>query len=127
MTGPKPTMFRAETAPPPPGPPTSGMDRHQLADRERAWIGWVRTDPGFAGGWHHHGDRESWIYQIRGEMTVEFGARGAESFTAHPGDVIVVPPHAVHREITPGDSAEAIVVRIGTGPQNFNVDGPDEP
>ena len=124
MAAPKPMMFRADSAPPPTGPPTAGMERHQLVEREGTWIGWVRTDPGFAGGWHHHADRESWIYQIAGEMTVEFGAGGAESFTARPGDVIVVPPRAIHREITPGESAEALVIRIGTGPQNVNVDGP---
>src|SRR4026209_2223458 len=118
-------MFRADAAPPPPGPPTSGMDRHQLVEREGTWIGWVRTDAGFAGGWHHHADRESWIYQIKGEMTIEFGPGGAESLTARPGDVIVVPPRAIHREITPRESAEALVARIRTGPPHVNADGPE--
>jgi hypothetical protein len=32
----------------------------------------------------------------------------------------------VHRETTgPGEGATAFLVRLGTGPQNVNVDGPD--
>ena len=41
-----------------PGPPT-GMDRRQLVDVGDRWVGWVRTTPGMAGGWHHQGDRDT--------------------------------------------------------------------
>jgi len=125
MTATRPAVFRADELPVPPGPATSGMDRRQIVDTESAWIGWVRTDRGFAGGWHHHADRDSYIYVIKGELTMEYGAAGGDSLTARAGEVIVNPAHMIHREVTPGDSVEAIVIRLGTGPLNVNVDGPD--
>lgn len=102
------------------------MDRREIVEQDGTWIGWVQTDAGFAGGWHHHGDRDSFIYMISGDMTLEFGSGGGDSLVAGPGDVVVVPQRTIHREITPGSSARAIVVRIGPGPQNFNVDGPED-
>jgi hypothetical protein len=57
---------------------------------------------------------------------MEYGSSGAESLVGRAGDVIVNPARMVHREVTLGDSVEAIVIRIGTGPLNVNVDGPDE-
>jgi uncharacterized RmlC-like cupin family protein len=110
----------------PPGPPTAGMYRRQLMDREDHWLGWVRTDAGLAGGWHHHGDRDSYVYVLRGGVRIEFGPGGREHVTAIAGDLIFNPAGLVHREITEaGDPAELFVVRIGTGPLNVNVDGPD--
>ncbi|HEX5827774.1 MAG TPA: hypothetical protein VFY23_09660 [Candidatus Limnocylindrales bacterium] len=45
---------------------------------------------------------------------------------ASAGDFIFNPARMVHREITaPGEQAEFFVVRVGSGPQNVNVDGPD--
>lgn len=120
------TVFRASEAPVPPGPATPGMDRREIVQQDGTWIGWVQTDAGFAGGWHHHGDRDSFIYIISGDMTLEFGPGGGDSLVARPGDVVLVPPRTIHREITPGRSARAIVVRIGSGPQNVNVDGPED-
>jgi quercetin dioxygenase-like cupin family protein len=121
----KPQVFRAADQPPPPGPPTPGMDRREIVNRDETWIGWVETAPGFAGGWHHHGERASYIYVIRGELRMEYGPGGGEAVTGRAGDVIVNPPHVVHREITPGESIQAIVIRVGPGPLNVNVDGPD--
>jgi uncharacterized RmlC-like cupin family protein len=102
------------------------MDRRQLLEHEDRWLGWVRTDAGVAGGWHHHGDRDSYIYMLRGSITIEYGPGGREAVTVEAGDLIFNPPRMVHREITaPGELAELFVVRVGMGPQNFNVDGPD--
>lgn len=101
------------------------MERRQLFVGQDTWVGWVRTEPG-AGGWHHHGDHDTYIYLIRGTMTIDYGAGGNESVTAHAGDVIFNPRSMVHREVTEGsEQAECFVVRRGSGPQNFNVDGPD--
>lgn len=109
-----------------PGPATPGMDRRQLLDREDCWVGCVRTDAGLAGGWHHHGDRDSYIYILRGEITIEYGGGGRDHVTAVAGDFIFNPGRMIHREITgPGEPAEMFVVRVGTGPQNVNVDVPD--
>jgi uncharacterized RmlC-like cupin family protein len=102
------------------------MDRRQLLDHGDRWVGWVGTDAGLAGGWHHHGDRDSYIYVLRGAVTIEYGPAGREHVTAVAGDLIFNPARMVHREITaPDEAAEFFVVRIGTGPQNVNVDGPD--
>lgn len=111
---------------PAPGPATAGMDRRQLLDHEDRWIGWVRTDAGIAGGWHHHGDRDSYVYILRGAVTIEYGPGGRDRIMATAGDLIFNPRGLVHREITgPGEPAELLVVRIGPGPLNINVDGPD--
>jgi mannose-6-phosphate isomerase-like protein (cupin superfamily) len=109
-----------------PGPPTPGMDRRQLLDQDDRWAGWVRTDPGVAGGWHYHGDRDTYFFMIGGSLTVEFGPAGTQSVKAFAGDLGFVPAGVVHRETTgPEGPAEAFLLRIGTGPQNVNVDGPD--
>ncbi len=122
----RPIVVRSGEGVPPPGPPTAGMDRRQLFEHEGCWVGWVRTEPGMSGGWHHHGDRDSYIYVLRGTMTIEYGPGGRDRVTAAPGDFIFNPARMVHREITaPDGPAEFVVVRVGSGPQNVNVDGPD--
>lgn len=109
-----------------PGPSTPGMERRTLVERPNAWAGWVRTDAGVAGGWHHHGAHDSYIYVLRGSLTIDFGADGRESIVAGPGDVVFNPAGAVHRETTGADQdAEAFVVRVGDGPHLVNVEGPD--
>ena len=122
----RPTVIRPKEAALAPGPSTAGMDRRQLIDELDRWIGWVSTTPGMAGGWHHHGDRETYVFMASGSVTVEFGPGGREQMTMSAGDCSYVPPRTVHREITGDDApAEAYVVRLGTGPQNVNVDGPE--
>jgi len=122
----RPIVLRSAEAPPPPGPATPGMERREiLVDGDR-WIGWVKTDAGMAGGWHHHAERDSYVYVIRGSVDVEFGPGGHERVTGNPGDVIVNPGGVVHREVTgPEGPAELLVVRVGPGPLTVNVDGPD--
>ena len=122
----RPIVIRGPGVAPPVGPPTPGMDRRELLDHDDRWLGWVKTDPGVAGGWHHHGDRDSYVYVLRGRVIVEFGSRGRERMTGSAGDLIFNPHRMVHREITGADGpAELLVVRIGTGPLNVNVDGPE--
>ena len=122
----RPMVIRSRDVPPPPGPPTPGMDRRQLLDDGDRWIGWVQTDAGVAGGWHHHGARDSFVYVISGSVDVEFGPGGRECVTAGPGDVVVNPRDVIHREVTgPEGPAELFVVRVGPGPLTVNVEGPD--
>ncbi len=122
----RPMVVRPGEGVQPAGLPTPGMDRRQLLDHEDCWVGWVRTDAGLAGGWHHHGARDSYIYVLRGTVTIEYGLAGLERVTAVAGDFIFNPARMVHREITaPDEPADLFVVRVGTGPQNVNVDGPD--
>jgi uncharacterized RmlC-like cupin family protein len=122
----RPTVLRADAAPVPPGPPTPGMDRRELMGDDAVWAGWVRTEADLAGGWHHHGDRDSYIYMLRGTVVIEFGPGGRERVDANAGDFVFNPARMVHREVTGGgEPAELFVVRVGSGPQNVNVDGPD--
>ena len=108
------------------GPPTAGMERRTLVERPDAWAGWVRTDAGVAGGWHHHGDHDSYIYVLRGSLTIDFGPGVRESIAAGAGDFVFNPAGLVHRETTSADGdAEVFVVRVGDGPHLVNVEGPD--
>jgi mannose-6-phosphate isomerase-like protein (cupin superfamily) len=122
----RPVIVHAAEAAPAPGPVTPGMDRRQLLDDEDRWVGWVLTAAGMAGGWHHHGERDSYIFVLRGTVTVEYGPGGRERVIARPGDFVFNPGGMVHREITgPEEPAELFVVRVGTGPQTVNTDGPE--
>lgn len=126
MEGSRPVVVRPAEIPPAPGAATPGMERRPLFDEDDRWVGWVRSEAGLAGGWHHHGDRDSFIYVIRGGVTIEYGPGGRDAVRADAGDFILNPARMVHREITdPGAPAEFFVVRVGLGPQNVNVDGPD--
>jgi uncharacterized RmlC-like cupin family protein len=79
-------------------------------------------------GWHHHAANETFVYVIRGSITVEFGSGGVESIEAHAGDFFHVPAQTIHRETTGQDAdLEAFVLRIGREPEYVDVDGPDGP
>ena len=80
-----PSIIRAAEAAPSPGPPTPGMDRRQLLEHDDRWFGWVRTDAGTDGGWHHHGDRDSYVYVLRGAVRIDFGPGGREHVEAARG------------------------------------------
>ena len=125
MDRPQAILVRTSEAPVAPGPPTSGMDRRELLSREGAWAGWLRTEPGIAGGWHHHGERDSYIFVARGAIAIEFGPGGRQRIEAGAGDFIFNPAGMIHREVTGEASVEAFVVRVGTGTLNVNVEGPE--
>ena len=119
-------LVRATDAPPPPGAATPGMDRRLLAEDDDRWIGWVRVEPGVASGWHHHADRDTYIFVVAGTMRIESGPGGAEAVEGTPGDFIFVPRQTIHREVVTSDGpADGFVVRIGPGPQVVNVEGPE--
>ena len=106
--------------------PTPGMRRQLAFEAPGLWAGLVRTEPGGASGWHHHGDHETSLYVVEGSMRLEFGAGGAERLDAGPGSFLHVPAHTVHRESNPGETTStAIIARAGTGVPTVNVDGPD--
>jgi uncharacterized RmlC-like cupin family protein len=107
------------------GHPTPGLVREQAVQTEGTWAGLVRTEPGMASGWHHHGEYESTIYVLTGSLRMEFGSGGEETFDAGPDDFVYVGKHVVHRESNPSDElATFIVVRSGEGEAVINVDGP---
>jgi uncharacterized RmlC-like cupin family protein len=102
------------------------MDRQQAFAGDDLWAGLVRTESGMVSGWHHHGEYESVIYVLTGALKMEFGPGGSEVVEAHPGDFVLVPRGAVHRESNPSARpADIVVVRTGRGESIYNVAGPD--
>jgi uncharacterized RmlC-like cupin family protein len=56
---------------------------------------------------------------------MESGPGGRDVVEAGPGDFLLVPPGAIHREGNPADEdGTVIVVRSGSGPPVTNVEGP---
>jgi uncharacterized RmlC-like cupin family protein len=105
--------------------PTPGKTREEALSVDGLWSGLVRTEPGVASGWHHHGDHDTSVYVVEGHVRIEFGPDGAQSAEAGPGDFVHIPKHLVHREVNAGTTAsEEIITRSGTGPLTVNVDGP---
>jgi uncharacterized RmlC-like cupin family protein len=104
---------------------TPGMLREQAVATEGMWSGLVRTEAGMSSGWHHHGDYETTIFVVSGELKMESGPGGSVGVTAGTGDFVYVPPHTVHRESNPGATeSHLVVVRSGRGEAVINVDGP---
>lgn len=108
-----------------PADPTPGKVREEAIAVEGLWSGLVRTEPGVASGWHHHGDHDTSVYVIQGSVRIEFGPGGSRSADAGPGDFVHIPRHLVHREVNVGSTpSQEIITRSGTGPVTVNVDGP---
>ena len=106
----RPIVIRLDEAAPPSGTPTAGMDRRQLFEDRDRWVGWLRTEPGVAGGWHHHGRRDTYIYSCAGDHH-----RVRPRATTRDGTAWTLfnPAGMVHREEPSRDPAEAFLVRIG--------------
>lgn len=105
--------------------PTPGMVREEAIAVEGLWAGLVRTAPGGASGWHHHGEYETSIYVAAGSLRMESGAGGSCVVEAGAGDFLHVPPGAIHRESNPGQvESHLVVVRAGHGVPTVNVGGP---
>jgi uncharacterized RmlC-like cupin family protein len=105
---------------------TPGMIRESAISTDHMWAGFVRTEPGMASGWHHHGEYESAIYVASGRLRMEFGPGGRDVEEAEAGDYLYVPRGAIHRETNPLDEEGTIIVaRSGSGPPVINVDGPE--
>jgi uncharacterized RmlC-like cupin family protein len=105
--------------------PTPGKAREQALDIDGLWSGFVRTEPGVASGWHHHGDHDTSVYVVEGHVRIEFGPGGAHAADAGPGDFVHIPKYVVHREVNAGSTtSQEIITRSGTGPLTINVEGP---
>ena len=111
------------------GPAVPGMEvrhRHGPGGGWVGWSGWIQNDAGDVSGWHHHAANDTYVYVIRGSITVEFGSGGAGRIEARAGDFFVVPARTIHRETTAADSdLEAFILRIGGEPEYVDVDGPE--
>ena len=111
------------------GPETPGMERRHFFDRDGHWVGWagwIRNEAGDVSGWHHHAANETFVYIIRGSLTLHFGPGGGENVVARAGDFFFIPSDTIHRETTSqGTDLEAFVFRVGHEPEQVNVDGPE--
>lgn len=109
-----------------PNQQTPGMQREQAFAADDRWIGYVRSEPGEWSGWHHHGDHDTYLYVLSGQVQLEFET-GSDRVVveAGPSDFAHIPSHRIHRERTaPGDPGEIVLVRIGQGAAVINIDGP---
>lgn len=105
--------------------PTPGMHRRRAFDASGLWAGVVHTDPGATSGWHHHGEHETSLYIVSGQMRLEFGPDGQSVVDATPGEFVHVPAYTVHRESNPTDYVSvAVLARAGGGVPTVNVDDP---
>ena len=59
-----------------PGHATPGMVREQAVATDGLWAGFVRTAAQDTSGWHHHGDYETSIYVVSGQVRMESGPGG---------------------------------------------------
>ena len=105
------------------GPATPGMQRLIAFEGEGRWIGRSRVEPGVVSSWHHHGGHDTYFFVLSGDLRIELG--GGRMAEVHAGDFALLPAAAVHREGPMGDVAfDAIVVRLGSGPQVFEAAEP---
>lgn len=103
---------------------TPGMTRQQAFVGDDRWVGFIRTEPGKWSGWHHHGENDTYLFALRGQIELESGEDGS-TVAAGATDFVYVPAGLVHRERTaPGAPGEAVLVRIGRGPTVVKADGP---
>lgn len=90
------------------------------------WSGYVKTPPGLASGVHHHGDCETAIYVLSGQVRFRWGEKLEHSADVGPGDFLYVPPNEVHMEENLSDTEplELIVSRGCSGIMVVNVPDP---
>ncbi len=79
------------------GDPTPGMIREEAISSDGMWSGLVRTAPGMVSGWHHHGEYETAINVVSGQLRMEFGTGGRDEGEAGAGDFIHLPRGVIHR------------------------------
>jgi uncharacterized RmlC-like cupin family protein len=106
------------------GEPTPGITRETAFAKETAVMMTARVEADVVSGWHHHGDRETFGYVVRGRVGFDFGPGGGEHVDVEPGGFFHVPARLVHREVN-AEPGEVVLVFVGEGPVVVNVDAPD--
>src|SRR2546430_15735994 len=95
------------------------MVREEALSTDGMWAGFVRTAPHDTSGWHHHGEYETSIYVVAGQVRMESGLGGGDVILAGPGDFFYLPPGARPREGHPGAHEAHLVgqqARVGPAP-----------
>jgi uncharacterized RmlC-like cupin family protein len=104
---------------------TAGMIREEAVRTGELWAGVVRTEAGRFSSWHHHGEYDSVLYVIAGQVQVECGPGGTTKLVGRAGDCVFVPRGEIHREGNSGlEESEVVVFRSGSGDLVVNVAGP---
>jgi mannose-6-phosphate isomerase-like protein (cupin superfamily) len=123
VEGSRPVSVTRDQRTEPPEQQTAAIRRQQAFAGDDHWVGYIHTKPGVWSGWHHHAETETFFYVLKGRL--EFELADGEGMSIGPEDFCHMPGRVVHRERTAeGDGAEAVLVRIGSGPTVVNVDGP---
>lgn len=129
MTNFKPLVIHANEKSANAGSP--GMGHRKFFDRAghwAGWTGWIRNDAGDISDWHHHPTSDTYVYLIRGSLTIHFGTGGKDFVVANPGDFICIPAQMIHRETTGAEcDLEAFIIRVGSEPEKVSVAGPEQP
>jgi uncharacterized RmlC-like cupin family protein len=110
---------------------TTGMVREAGVSPETAgsstiWSGFVSTPPAISSGVHHHGDCETAIYVVRGQVRFYWGDKLQFQEDVQTGDFLYVPPNEVHLEqnLSNTEPVEFIVSRGCSGILVVNVPDP---
>jgi mannose-6-phosphate isomerase-like protein (cupin superfamily) len=76
-------------------------------------------------GWHHHGRRHLYGFQVAGRMRLEYGPNHVDAVVVRPGDFFHIPPQLVHRDVNPDRNRKFVVVNIlvGRGEPVINLEG----
>ena len=93
---------------------------------QKIWVGLVELGPGLRSAVHHHGECESVIYVISGSARFYAGERLEVTEEAGAGDIVWVPPHAVHLEMNASrtEPVRMVVARSTQETLVFNLPTP---
>ncbi len=105
---------------------TPGIVRDKAFESPHQYVIFSRTraSGGAMSGWHHHGTRHLYGFQVAGRLRLEYGPRRVNAVVVRQGDFFHIPPRLVHRDVNPDKDQEFVVVNIlvGRGTPVINVE-----
>lgn len=106
------------------GEPTPGITRETAFANQTGVLMTARVEANVVSGWHHHGDRETFGYVVRGRVGFDFGPGGRAHVDVEQGGFFHVPARLVHREVN-DEPSEVVLVFAGDGPVVVNLEAPE--
>ena len=98
---------------------------HELVGADKLWVGMTILEPGTRTGPHHHGDRETGVYLVAGQVRLRWGARLESESDLEVGDLAFVPPYLPHEEVNLSADEPAMWVVVWNDGQAFVPLTPD--